>query len=431
MALCGMLAFWTGRDPERMERLFTSSALGQRDKWRTRPDYREGSIGLAVSRCQRTYTPKPCAEGEVHRILEELRVSALMDPWTGRSGPRERWLYATLIDTGGGYGKACAEGVIVAASSRDLALKCGTKRTTVERLLVKLEERGLIRCIEKGAGKVASKYLLPRPTLRGGHKESRGGTKERTLTYNPTVSVYGPLLAKVRDAAPQTDKDYDKRGRKIPKDSSHVFLSLGALRALMIEKVIAWSGMDLGQLSASLGRDPRTIDENMGDLIEGGFIVVGNDGTYTVPEGLADRLLDELEDSGCNDREKGLRERYARDRAEYEKRRREKRLEAVARECGVEPEPKVDGFTGDLEPVEDDAVITDSNDPEQFKALAAMMRDEIARRRAEDPSPEEEWFEWPHDPKKAAFYQSVREEDELRKAAGEMPWVRPVEVVAV
>jgi primase-polymerase (primpol)-like protein len=35
-ALLRMLAFWAGRDPERLERLFSQSKLGQREKWQTR-----------------------------------------------------------------------------------------------------------------------------------------------------------------------------------------------------------------------------------------------------------------------------------------------------------------------------------------------------------------------------------------------------------
>lgn len=49
LALLTMLAFWTGRDRERMERLFTASALGKREKW-SRADYRDRSIGAACSR---------------------------------------------------------------------------------------------------------------------------------------------------------------------------------------------------------------------------------------------------------------------------------------------------------------------------------------------------------------------------------------------
>jgi hypothetical protein len=47
-ALCCHLAFWTGWDKPRMERLFTVSALNDRDKW-DRADYRDRTIGRAIS----------------------------------------------------------------------------------------------------------------------------------------------------------------------------------------------------------------------------------------------------------------------------------------------------------------------------------------------------------------------------------------------
>ena len=51
-ALCSMLAFWTGKDAERMERLFSQSELGQRDKWTERPDYRKRTIEGAIATCK-------------------------------------------------------------------------------------------------------------------------------------------------------------------------------------------------------------------------------------------------------------------------------------------------------------------------------------------------------------------------------------------
>lgn len=61
-ALCQHLAFWTGRDCERMDRMFRESAL-MRDKWDMREDYRRATIGHAVGLCENVYTAgKPKAE---------------------------------------------------------------------------------------------------------------------------------------------------------------------------------------------------------------------------------------------------------------------------------------------------------------------------------------------------------------------------------
>ena len=47
LALLGMLAFWT-QDVAQLERLFSGSALGQREKWRRRADYRKRTIKRAL-----------------------------------------------------------------------------------------------------------------------------------------------------------------------------------------------------------------------------------------------------------------------------------------------------------------------------------------------------------------------------------------------
>src|SRR5215210_8994189 len=43
-----MLTFWT-QDEAQLERIFSSSALGQRDKWRRRDDYRKRTIRKALA----------------------------------------------------------------------------------------------------------------------------------------------------------------------------------------------------------------------------------------------------------------------------------------------------------------------------------------------------------------------------------------------
>jgi putative DNA primase/helicase len=48
LALCRLLGSWAGRDPERIERLFGRSALGRREKWRQREDYRRATIRTAL-----------------------------------------------------------------------------------------------------------------------------------------------------------------------------------------------------------------------------------------------------------------------------------------------------------------------------------------------------------------------------------------------
>jgi hypothetical protein len=93
-ALVGMLAFWTGPDPDRIERIFGRSALGRRDKWRDRADYRELTIGKVLDGKREFYTPhrngrgpRPSADGDgdgeqpaegtpdPRRVLPEILIS--------------------------------------------------------------------------------------------------------------------------------------------------------------------------------------------------------------------------------------------------------------------------------------------------------------------------------------------------------------------
>jgi hypothetical protein len=56
LSLCSRLAFWTGPEVERIDRLFRQSGL-MRDKWE-RPDYRKGVIGKALEGRTKFYKPK-------------------------------------------------------------------------------------------------------------------------------------------------------------------------------------------------------------------------------------------------------------------------------------------------------------------------------------------------------------------------------------
>jgi hypothetical protein len=69
-ALCQHLAFWTGKDCERMDRIFRSSAL-YREKWE-RPDYRQRTILHAVGYCSTVYGSRtsPSAGVEIPESVE-------------------------------------------------------------------------------------------------------------------------------------------------------------------------------------------------------------------------------------------------------------------------------------------------------------------------------------------------------------------------
>ena len=54
LALVSMMSFWT-QDAAQLERIFSSSGLGQRDKWRGRDDYRKRTIQKALADLGETY----------------------------------------------------------------------------------------------------------------------------------------------------------------------------------------------------------------------------------------------------------------------------------------------------------------------------------------------------------------------------------------
>lgn len=65
LALCNALAFWTGRDAGRMDRLFRASGL-MRDKWDERhfssgETYGQHTIAVAIASCANVYEPRSAA----------------------------------------------------------------------------------------------------------------------------------------------------------------------------------------------------------------------------------------------------------------------------------------------------------------------------------------------------------------------------------
>jgi hypothetical protein len=64
LALCGMLAFWAGRDPARVDRLFRASGL-MRPKWE-RADYRQRTIDAAIAGTNDVYEPSARSTNDVY-----------------------------------------------------------------------------------------------------------------------------------------------------------------------------------------------------------------------------------------------------------------------------------------------------------------------------------------------------------------------------
>lgn len=110
-ALMSHLAFWTGKDMPRMDRLFRRSTL-MREKYEERADYRRDTIQNATRLCQTVYDrPVPVtAAADEHRQSTFFCAASL----TGKPVPPRGWLVqdlvpsrtVTLLGGDGGTGKS-------------------------------------------------------------------------------------------------------------------------------------------------------------------------------------------------------------------------------------------------------------------------------------------------------------------------------------
>ena len=76
LELMCMLLFWTQRDTSQAERIFGTSALGQRDKWSRRADYRARTIAAALDRVTEVYQPSP-RNGDGHNNVDSNSTSTM------------------------------------------------------------------------------------------------------------------------------------------------------------------------------------------------------------------------------------------------------------------------------------------------------------------------------------------------------------------
>lgn len=73
-ALCQHLAFWTGKDCERIDRLFRQSSL-HRDKWDKRPDYRHDTIIGAVAGCRSVHQRPSIPEAQLTASVAAVQTA--------------------------------------------------------------------------------------------------------------------------------------------------------------------------------------------------------------------------------------------------------------------------------------------------------------------------------------------------------------------
>jgi putative DNA primase/helicase len=285
LALCGMLAYWTGRDDERMDRLFRSSKL-MRKKWderRVNSTYGDNTIAKAIKGCRNVYDPnyKAVVNEDVREILEGCLDLVVFGSWGSGT---DRDVFKALINTGFLYGRKVKDGVSVAASERVIALAANVGRTTARTALRRLEERGLIRRLESGNKKKASKYLI-----RGAHREP----------INKRVNNYGSTL----------------RATSGIRNPSRYYGTIGKRNGQILDYVNSLGrAASLDEIAKLLGARARDIKiRNIALLLELELLKPEQDG-YVTPADIEERLERELEESGCKDASELQRQRYERER---------------------------------------------------------------------------------------------------------------------
>jgi hypothetical protein len=139
-ALCSILWFWTG-NRETVRRLFSQSALGQREKWTARPDYQKSTLDLA---CQgKAYSPE--RRHKTTPTRDEMQA-ALDDPRPKVRLSGDNWL---LSETAAALGQHLADkslfvrnGEIVLLDASELrSVSPQTFRTLVEQYVVCYRQR--------------------------------------------------------------------------------------------------------------------------------------------------------------------------------------------------------------------------------------------------------------------------------------------------
>ncbi len=292
----------------------------------------------------------PDPDPDVLRNVEILFARALERlEWKGRGGPTDRAVYAALLITARSHGRPARGGVKVYLSVRALALAAGTSKKTATKALDRLRAAKLVYRASEGKGAKAGALIL-RATQGVDTQPHGGGSEDSGL----------PLRKHLRELL---------RLRWGPGRT-------GKTRALYLD-VIARSedGATLSEIAARTGRRRYDVRRAL-VMAEARALVECSGETYRLVPEFAAALNEELEASGIKRAERLQHDRYACEREAYREHIARRRLRVP------------DGYTEDLErvetaespsptlePVSDrEPVITDASDPDQFRALAALLR---------------------------------------------------------
>jgi hypothetical protein len=385
-----MLAFWCGKDAEQIERLFSGSALGQRDKWTRRADYRKRTIERACNKTSKVYDPqngkpKETTRESLHRCMTYALAA---HQWTEKAGrasaaATDYFAYRAILRTA-----YKANRTTVCMSERGLSETAGLgSRQTARDSLRRLKDKhSLLVKVARGNKEGAATYRLKTVDSKLDQTLIKNTGIDTSLTNNTCAySKSGPLLSQtsgLRNSAPEMP-DYDRNGRRIPKGKQDPVKRLGKVCAWILDMVYAaQSAVSLSFLSERTGiRENNLKKRYMNQLIVAGLVKRTEEG-YMPTTNVEEVLKEELEVSGCNDAAKLQQERHDREREAYRTRQAHKPEESV--------EVEDFDFIEELEDFEDDSV---EDFPEPTKPfltpLAVAVHDYLERhpsRATETPS---------------------------------------------
>ncbi len=206
MALVGMLAFWLGPDPDRIDDAFRQSVL-YRPKW-DRPDYRDNTIGKVLRRMiaegSAFYGDKKKDEQAADEPKREFRIYTMADY---RKRPAPRWQVKGIVREGSLVAIVGDFGSFKSFVALALALAvahgcpwCGFDTTQGAALFVMGEGSGGIAervdawNRQHGRGDTDAFYLLPgAPQLLDGKDLTAFVDAIRALPRTPTLVVIDTL----------------------------------------------------------------------------------------------------------------------------------------------------------------------------------------------------------------------------------------------
>lgn len=385
-----MLAFWCGKDAGQMERLFSGSALGQRDKWTRRPDYRRRTIERACNATSKVYNPRHGKLTETTR--EDLRhrmTYALSDhQWREKAGRADAaatdyFAYRAMLRTA-----YKANRTTVGMSERELAEEAGLgARQTASDSLRRLEDKhGLLAKVADGGKDGAATYrlnpVIPKVVQTLISKDAGKDTPtSQTCVYSMSALLLGGTPG-LRNPTPDKP-DHDRNRRRIPKGEQVEVKRLGKVCAWILDMVYAArTAVPISFLSERTGIAQNHLPERyMKKLIVAGLIKQTEEG-YMATTNVKEVLAEELEVSGCNDAAGLQKERHDREREAYRTRKAEKapteeEMDALREQRGVEiPTIHVEDFEDFAQELE--RLEKEMEEP-ALSDLAVAVRDHLDR----------------------------------------------------